>query len=69
MRITNYEFQFFWFFLTDVDMILPKEFCLSGSGGVVMSLSAGRRPTVMKVIAFQAGIQYVNVNNVPMNSL
>ena len=34
-------------------------------GGAV-SLSAGRRPTVMKVIAFQAGIQYANV---PMNSM
>ena len=42
-RITNYEFQFFWFFLTDVDIILPKEFCLSGrvvGNGVIVRRSA-----------------------------
>jgi hypothetical protein len=32
VRNENYEFQFLWFFLTDVDIILPKEFCLSGRG-------------------------------------
>ena len=66
MGISNYNS--FGSFLTDVDIIPPKEFCLSGRG-VVVSLSAGRRPAVMKVIAFQAGIQYVNAKNVPMNSL
>ena len=52
MGITN--FNSFGSFLTDVDIILPKEFCLSRQGILVVSLSAGRWPTVMEVIAFQA---------------
>ena len=55
LPITNYEFQFCSFFLLvrilfdATAMVLPFR-----QGEVVVSLSAGRRPTVMKVIAFQA---------------
>ena len=54
VRNGNYEFNLVCFFplqiLFDaVAIVLPFR-----QGGVVAPLSAGRRPTVMKVIAFQA---------------
>jgi hypothetical protein len=57
MGIENYEFSFCLFFFAGADIHLCN---CSGSafqaGMVVMSSSAGRRPEVMKVIAFQAKV-------------
>ena len=54
LQITNYEFQFLlslfdWCGSNTAEKVLPFR-----QGEVAVSLSAGRRPTVMKVIAFQA---------------
>ena len=57
IRILNYEFSFRWFIFAGVDIHLCN---CSGSafqaGILLLSLSAGRIPAVMKVIAFQAKI-------------
>jgi hypothetical protein len=57
MRITNYQLQFCFFFFAGADIHLCN---CNGSAFqaaiVVMSLSAGRIPAVMKVIAFQAKV-------------
>ena len=57
MRILNYKFSFCLFFFAGVDIHLCN--CSSSAfqaAMVGMSLSAGRIPAVMKVIAFQAKV-------------
>ena len=57
IRILNYEFSFCLFIFAGVDIHLCN---CSGSafqaGILLLSLSAGRIPAVMKVIAFQAKV-------------
>ncbi len=57
IRISNYEFSFCLFFFAGADIYQSSDNSSAFQAAIaVMSLSAGRRPAVMNVIAFQAKV-------------